>query len=191
MKFDLVELLKLPGSIMSAIAVATGLILFLPNSIISMMYMDDFRNKYGFLIGTVFIISLSILIVGAIIKVYNFSHEKYINKKVKKNSRKLLESLDSYKKTIVYMLYCEDNNTHVLPLNDGAIVFLEHWMVIQKATNQYAVSDLINPEFPYFLQAWVVNELNRDCELLISFRKEAELNIGKMEYNNSCNENYW
>lgn len=80
------------------------------------------------------------------------------------------------------MLYKEDNNTSELPLNDGAIVFLEHWMVIQKATNQYFVNDLMNPMFPYFLQPWVVNKLKEDEELLLSFEKAAEQQFKKMNY---------
>lgn len=80
------------------------------------------------------------------------------------------------------MLYKEDNNTSELPLNDGAIVFLEHWMVIQKANGQYFVDDLTNPMFPYFLQPWVVNKLNEDEDLLISFEKAAEQQLKKMNY---------
>ena len=81
------------------------------------------------------------------------------------------------------MLYKEDNNTSELPLNDGAVVFLEHWMVIQKAASQYAVEDLINPRFPYFLQPWVVDKLNKDENLLLSFKKAAEQQLKNVEYN--------
>lgn len=176
---------------MSAIAFASGLILFLPDEIIHKLYMIEFRNKYGFVIGALFILSTSILCVGYIVKLYKYFNEKYLSWKFKKNSRKLLDSLDSYKKAIVYMLYSEDNNTHVLPLNDGAVVFLEHWLVIQKATSQYAVSDLINPEFPYFLQPWAIGELNKDYELLMSFKKEADLHLDKIKNSSSYVENYW
>ena len=115
--------------------------------------------------------------------IYKFLYKKYSNFKFKKNSNKLLNSLDVYKKTIVYMLYKEDNNTSELPLNDGAVVFLEHWMVIQKAASQYAVEDLINPRFPYFLQPWVVDKLNKDENLLLSFKKAAEQQLKNVEYN--------
>lgn len=74
------------------------------------------------------------------------------------------------------MLYIRDNNTFELPLNDGAIVFLEHYMVIQKAASQYVVEDLINPKFPYFLQPWVVNKLNKDENLLLSLKRQQKNN---------------
>lgn len=87
-----------------------------------------------------------------------------------------------YKKMIVYGLYQEYNNTAELPLNDGAVVFLEHWMIIQKATSQYMVSDMIDPKFPYFLQPWVVEKLQMDENLLLSFKNAAEKQICRMNF---------
>lgn len=191
MKVSLIELLKLPESIMSAIAIASGLILFLPDTIINKLYMFEIRDKYGFMIGAAFILSTAILSIGVIIKTYKYLNSKYSNKKFKKNSRKLLESLDNYKKTIVYVLYNEDNNTHTLPLNDGAVVFLEHWLVIQKATTQYFIEDFRNPVFPYFLQPWVIDVLNEDEELLESFARAAETQVSKMQIKNKYVENQW
>lgn len=182
MNFNFAEFLKLPTRIMSAISLASGIILFLPNSIINKLYMTDFRNKYGFIIGAVFIISTSILIIGVTIKLYKFLNSKYVRKKVKVNSKKLLVSLDTYKKTIVYMLYKKENNTDILPLNDGAVVFLDYWRVIQKATNQYYVEDLSNPQFPYFLQPWVIDALNEDGELLLSFEQSAKKQFDEINH---------
>ncbi|HEQ8316790.1 TPA: superinfection exclusion B family protein, partial [Streptococcus pyogenes] len=49
--FKIVDFFKLPTKIMCAISIATGLVLFLPDSFIQKMYMIDFRKKYGFTIG--------------------------------------------------------------------------------------------------------------------------------------------
>ena len=46
--FNLADFFKLPTKIMFAIALASGLILFLPDSIVTKMYMVDFRNKIWF-----------------------------------------------------------------------------------------------------------------------------------------------
>ena len=171
MNFNITDFLKLPSNVMSAISLATGIILFLPDKLLKKMYMIEFKNKWGFIIGVTFIISTSILVIGILSNIYKSLYNKYSNFKFKKNSN---NSLDMYKKTIVYMLYKEHNKTSELPLNDGAVVFLEHWMVIQKAASQYAVEDLINPRFPYFLQPWVVDKLNKDEGLLLSFKNAAE-----------------
>lgn len=179
MKFNLIDFLKLPSSIMSAISLASGIVLFLPESILSKLYMIEFRSKYGFVIGVVFIVSTSILLIGIMLNIYKIIKNKYTNKIVEKNTKKLLINLDIYKKAIVYMLYITDNNTYTLPLNDGAVAFLEQWMVIQKATTQYFVTDMQNPQFPYFLQPWVIEKLNEDEELLLSFKEAAEKQVVK------------
>lgn len=183
MTFNITELFKLPMNIISALSLASGSILFLPDEIIKKMYMIDFRTKYGFIIGVVFTVSTCILIISILINIYKFLSKEYWNFKFKKNSKKLLNSLDDYKKTIVYMLYLEDNNTSELPLNDGGVVFLENFRFIQKATSQYVVDNMRNPMFPYFLQPWVINELQKDEEVLLSFKRAAEKHIKKIEDN--------
>lgn len=181
MDFNITELLKLPTKIMLAISIASGGVLFLPNKLITKMYMNNFRDEYGFIIGVIFVISISILMVNFIIEVYKFLNSMYSRRKINKNTKKLLHDLDEYKRLIVYGLYVQDNHTNELPLNDGAVVFLEHMMVIQKATTQYAVSDLVNPLFPYFLQPWVIKELEKDEELLKSYKKDAEKKMKEIE----------
>ena len=65
-------------------------------------------------------------------------------------------------------------------------------MVIQKSATQYAVSDLVNPLFPYFLQPWVIKELENDEELLRSYEKDAEKKMKKIESERANNEyNYY
>lgn len=187
MELNIMDFFKLPTKIMVAIALATGMILFLPDSLISKMYMDGFRNEYGFIIGAVFVVSISILTIGVIISIYNYFYEMHKQKRIKENSGKLIASLDDYKKTIVYLLYNEDNHTHELPLNDGAVVFLENMMVIGKTTSQYFVDDITNPMFPYSLQPWVIEKLQNDEELLASFEKAVEKQMIKMDQQNEYN----
>ncbi len=189
MDLNIMDFFKLPTKIMVAIALATGMILFLPDELISKMYLDGFRNEYGFIIGAAFVVSVSILTIGIIISIYNYFHEMHTQKKVKENSGKFIASLDDYKKTIVYLLYNEDNHTHELPLNDGAVVFLENMMVIGKATNQYFVDDITNPMFPYLLQPWVIEKLQSDEELLASFERAAEKQMHKIEQQNQYARN--
>lgn len=192
MKFsaNFVELLKLPTKIIVALTIATGIILFIPDSILNKMYMMNFRTTYGFIIGLVFIISLSISLVYSIIVVYKFFSKKYYKHKFMKNAVSYLEKLTSYQKFIVFDLYQEDNFTEELPLHDGAIKILEHYMMIGKATTQYFVEDFNNALFPYMLQPWVVEKLNENIELKKKFKMEYEKYKVKIE-NNMVNQKYW
>lgn len=189
MDFNFMDFLKLPTKIMVALGLASGMILFLPDSIIVRMYMGEFREKYGFIIGSIFIISLCILIITSAIAIYNVFKEKYISKKVKKNSEKFLVSLDIFKKAIVYGMYIEEDHTEVLPLNSGAVVYLESMLVIGKVANQYFVDDITNLTFPYMLQPWVIEKLQNDNELLLSYKEAYNIQIEKSQNNESYSIN--
>lgn len=168
MNFDIkiTDFFKLPTKIMISIVIASGMILFLPEHILQKMYMVDFRMRYGFVIGITFLVSSSIVIVAVIVGIYNYYKNKMFWKKFKETSKDRLQGLDDYKKTIIYTLYMKDNHTEELPLHDGAVNDLKHKMVIIEATTQYMTGDLNNAVFPYTLQPWVVETLNKHRDLL-------------------------
>lgn len=118
---DIVSLLKLPAKVMFAIALASGLVLFFSDHIIQKMYMVSFRNKYGFTIGIVFCISLSITVVSFLAFIYNFCVNQYYKKMFIKKAPERLRKLSPYQKAILYGLFMEDNHTESLPYNDGAV----------------------------------------------------------------------
>ena len=188
--FNLADFFKLPTKIMFALALAAGMVLFLPENIVSKMYMVDFRNKYGFAIGLLFLISFSILIVTVVIGGYKYFSHKHAMKKFKATAKERLQKLDDYQKAIVYGLYMEDNHTGELPLHDGAVKWLKQNIVIIETTNQYAVSDLNNAVFPYMLQPWAVEELQNDSELLTHFRTAFSQIEAKYKVQDKYNDPY-
>lgn len=76
---NIVDFLKLPPRILGALSVASGLLLFLPNAIIEKLYMTSFRDKYGFAIGIVFVVSTSILVVFLVVIIAKKIKDKYYN----------------------------------------------------------------------------------------------------------------
>lgn len=195
MKFDfnLADFFKLPTKIMFAIALASGMVLFLPDNVVAKMYMVDFRNKYGFAIGLLFLISFSILTVTLIIGIYKYFSYKRSMKKFKATAKERLQKLDNYQKAIVYGLYMEDNHTSELPFHDGAVKWLKQNIIITETASQYAVSDLNNAVFPYMLHPWVVEELQKDSELLASFcdaYNKTEAKYGSLHQYNDPYSNF-
>lgn len=181
MKLDLniKEILTLPTTIMAALTLASGILLFSPTALIEQMYMIDFREKYGFIIGIVFIVSISILIVNIIYQTSTAISNAKSKKQFYATAEKRLQKLNSYQKAIIYALYQQDNRTLPLPLHDGAVLELEQDIMVGKATTQYMVSDLNNALFPYLLQPWVVDELNSKTDLLSDFRSAFVLQYDK------------
>lgn len=167
--FDIKEILTLPNTIMAALTLASGMLLFLPDLFLGRLFMLDFREKNGFIIGIVFIVSLSILIVNLVYRTVKTISNIKAKKKFFANAENRLRKLNSYQKAMIYALYNQDNRTLPLPLHDGAVVELENNYMIGKATNQYFVNDLNNAHFPYLLQPWVSEELTNKPDLLSDF----------------------
>lgn len=176
---NLLDFLKLPTKIMAAIVVATSLFLFLPDSIMQKLYLLTFRVKYGYFVGPIFLLSISILTVSLTINIFEYLVSKRARKRFLAEGNGKLKRLDTYKKTIIYCLYVEDNHTGVLPLHDGAVKFLEYQLFIGKTATQYLVYDLNNATFPYMLQPWVINELDNDEDLRINFEEASKTQIDR------------
>lgn len=189
--FNIKEILTLPLTIMAALTLASGIFLFSPTVLIEKMYMIDFRDKYGFIIGIVFIVSISILIVNLIYSISTSISNANAKKNFFATAENRLQKLNSYQKAIIYALYEQDNRTLPLPLHDGAVHELEQNMMIGKATTQYLVSDLNNALFPYLLQPWVADELNNKPNLLSDFRNAFELQFDKISKQGQTGDYYW
>ncbi|HAM81060.1 superinfection exclusion B family protein [Ornithinibacillus contaminans] len=188
--FNIKEILTLPTTIMAALSLASGILLFSPTSLLDQMFMLNFRDKYGFIIGIVFIVSICILIVNLVYQtaksVYNAKAKKYFYA----TAEKRLQKLNNYQKSIIFALYQEDNRTLPLPLHDGAVLELEQNYMIGKATSQYMVSDLNNALFPYLLQPWVSDELSNKSNLLSEFATAFEIQY-KKEFNERTENHYY
>ncbi|MCM3412674.1 superinfection exclusion B family protein [Metabacillus litoralis] len=189
--FNIKEILTLPTTIMAALALACGILLFSPTAIIEQMFMGDFRDKFGFIIGIVFIVSISILIVNLIYKISISVSKIKARKRFYATAEKRLQKINSYQKAIIYVLFQQDNRTLPLPLHDGAVLELEQNMMIGKATTQYLVGDLNNALFPYLLQPWVADELNSKSNLLSDFRNAFKLQEDKFTEQERTRDYYW
>lgn len=173
--FKITEFLNLPASIMAALSLASGIILFSPKNFLSQLFLLDFRENNGFIIGIIFVISLSILLINLIYQTIKFTSTLIAKKRFYSSAEDRLLKLNDYQKAIIYLLYEQENRTHPLPLHDGAIMELEQNYFIGKAATQYMVSDLNNAAFPYLLHPWVSDELNSNSDLLSNFLTSYEL----------------
>lgn len=81
---DFIDFYKLPHNILGVLSIVSGALLLLPDKIIEKFYMIGFRDKYGFAIGIIFLISTDILIVLLGDKIYQYFHDKIILKKYEK-----------------------------------------------------------------------------------------------------------
>lgn len=165
---DFIDFLKLPPNILGALAVASGALLLLPDNIIEKLYMIEFQDKYGFIIGIVFVVSSAILIVLLISKIYHHFHDKRVSEKVLSGQIKYLQKMDANKVRLIRMFIDEPTHTLKLSMNDGLVIELKHYQIISPAGSTHMV-DMIDPQINYFLQPWVIERIESNEELRIKF----------------------
>lgn len=162
---EISNILKLPPKIMSGLVIASGLLLFLPQKSIEKLYMVGFKSKYGFVIGVIFIVSVSILVCYIVGYMFNWISEKYYRKKLIIARKELIRHLDPMEKEILKKMMSTYDRTLVLPVNNGVVIQLAFYEAISPAGTTHSV-DVNDMRIPYFIQPWAYEELKKKPELL-------------------------
>lgn len=163
-----VDFLKLPAYILGAVAIASGILLFAPDVFIQALYMEEFKVKYGFVLGIAFITSVSLLAVMPVKHVYMGISKCITKKRLKIKQKQYLLKMDDRKATIIKQFIQQPSHTLKLPIHDGMIVELYNRNVISPTTNEQYVSDY-DPHIVYFLQPWVVERITENKKLQAKF----------------------
>lgn len=164
----LVGLLKLPPYLLGALAAASGILLFLPDDVIDKLYMSSFREQYGFIAGIVFIVSIAILTVHAIVQLYKKVSSKVKLKKLKEAQTSFLAKIDGDKLCLIKEFMRVPSHTLKLPMYSGIVSELQYYNVISPAGQTHLV-DMSAPEISYFLQPWVAQRIDENNELRQKF----------------------
>lgn len=182
MKFDLkiFEFLTLPLKTMTALAFASGILLFAPDTFLERLFMIEFMKNYGFYVGILFLISSVLCAVSWISILVNKLNEMWKKRKFLAAAKNNLMGLTDLQKAIVFDLFNEDNHTLEFPINDGAIVTLSHKKVITMIPGMTTVIDFKNIQMPYLLQIWVIDELNKSPNLLKEFEDAHSYQVQKI-----------
>lgn len=170
---EIFKIIKVPY-VLIAFILCTGLLLFLPDSIIKKMYLDSFRNNFGGIIGAIFLISLCLLLTILITHILKYINKKIENKKVLKGKIKYLLNLDVKKTNLIKNFIKEEDHTLSLDYNNGITQELTAFGLITQAGSTQAVSFGMDDGMylRYFLQPWVINVINDNDELKKKFNNK-------------------
>ena len=160
---DFISFLKLPPSILSSLTLASGFIIFAPPKLLERLYLVDFKDKFGFYIGLVFIVTISILFVYLIIKPTKYLYDKRRDKKIRENQLNYLNELSREEKHLLrQMISCPDF-TMELPVNNGVVIKLQSFYILTPAGSTHLV-DAYDMRIPFFVHPWVIKMVreNRD-----------------------------
>ena len=161
---DFIDFLKLPPNILGALSIASGTLLLLPQKLAQKFYIINFREKYGFTIGIVFVISTALLIVLLLSKIFHFFYDKYASKRLGTAQIKYLKNMTPEQVTIIQEFLREPTHTLPLPMNNGLVIELQHLQILTPAGQTHLVS-MLDPQINYFLQPWVIKKINSNEEL--------------------------
>ncbi|WP_320927880.1 superinfection exclusion B family protein [Hungatella sp.] len=165
---DFIDFLKLPPNILGALSIASGALLLLPDKLAEKLYMTEFRDKYGFTIGIIFVISTAILIVLLGSKVYHYFHDKSSSKKLVEAQIKYLKQMNPEQVAVIREFIQEPTHTLPLPCNNGLVIELQHFQIVTPAGQTHLVN-MLDPQINYFLQPWVIQRISCDDELRQKF----------------------
>jgi len=133
---DFIQLLKLPPSILSAVAMGTGLILFLPINILQKLGLDNIPELWRTTLGLLFVISTSLLVIYFLIKVIKFIVSKYYWLRFKMKFPKIMMGLRNEELAVVALLYRSPNYTSRLAYTDGVTIRLKNKNIIQLTSSK-------------------------------------------------------
>jgi hypothetical protein len=179
---DFIQLLKLPPSILAAVAMGTGLILFLPLNILQRLGLNNIPELWRTILGLSFIISLSLLAVYFIIKVLKSIVSRYYRIRFKRIFPKIMKNLRSEELAVVALLYRSPNYTSRLPYTDGVTIRLKSKNVIQlTSSNNLAYGDDL--VMPFTITPIAQDYIDKHPELIENYSKQ-ELESMYKRYNN-------
>lgn len=166
---EFLDFLKLPPYILGALVIASGILLFAPESIIQILYMAEFKVQFGFTLGIVFITSLSLLAVLVVRLIFSDISERYNTKRLKEAQTNFLMNVDGEKADLIYAFIQQPTHTMMLPVHNGLIIELQYYNVILPA-GQTQMVYMPDPEIRFFLQPWVLERIKENKKLQKRFQ---------------------
>ena len=179
---DFIQLLKLPPTILAAVAMGIGLILFLPTSVLQRLGLDKIPEQWKTILGLALIISSSLLFVYFIVKVVNSIISIYYWLRFKTKFPKVMRDLRGAELAVVALLYRSPNYTSRLPYTDGVTVRLIDKKVIQlTSSNNLAYGNELL--IPFTITPIAQDYIDKNPNLIENFNK-SELERMYEIYNN-------
>lgn len=116
-----IEFLKLPLKYIWGVAIAAGLLLFLPASALERLRVAQFTKDYGSYIGVVFVVSLVLAGVHTVVAVSHFFSRKRRVHKFKTLRTEALHNLDPQEKAVLREFFVQEQNTIRLPIDHPTV----------------------------------------------------------------------
>lgn len=113
-----------------AITLLTGMLLFLPDSILRKMYLDNLPVLWSRIIGIAFLLSVALIGTIGVSSAISYITFKMRNKRIRENLKKKLKILSPQQKSIILKVLKSEEKAISLDKNSGDTVYLVNNMFL-------------------------------------------------------------
>lgn len=148
-----------------AVAILSGLIIFLPKSVLAKMNLDELPVLWNRIIGIVFLLSIAMIVTIAIFSVVSDVSAKRRNKRIRENLKKKLLTLSPRQKAIVLQVLRSEDKTIELDKNSGDTLYLVNNLFLHMPQQAFTLGWNNEIILTYVPQPWLLELYNEEPEL--------------------------
>jgi hypothetical protein len=138
----LIDLIRSSVKYASVVVLASGILLFVPANWLAKIRVDQFVDKYGDVIGLVFVVSGSFVLIEPLSWLGGVLKSTYVQRKQRKVIESVISELDEREKAVLREFYIEDKRTLVLPVEHPVLEGLISEGILEVVGSQPLVWDI-------------------------------------------------
>lgn len=148
-----------------AIALLTGMLLFLPDDLLSKMYLDELPVLWSRIVGITFLLSIALIITIVISSFISHISSKRRYKKIRENLKKNFNKLSPQQRSIILRALKSKDKAISLNSNSGDAVYLVNNMFLHMPQQVFSVGWDNEILFTYVPHPWLLDLYNEEPEL--------------------------
>lgn len=147
-----------------AIEILTGLLLFLPKSVLAKMNLDELPVLWNRVIGIVFLLSVALIATMIVFSVISQITSKRRSKRIRVNLKKRYQTLSPKQKAIILKLLRSEDKTITLDKNSGDTIYLVNNMFLHMPEQAFTLGWNNEMILIYVPQPWLLDLYNEEPE---------------------------
>ena len=148
-----------------AVAILSGLLLFLPENVLKKMSLDELPALWNRIIGIVFLLSVALISTMIVFSVISHITEKRRNKRIRVNLKKKFQTLRPRQKAIILQLLRSEDKTISLDKNSGDTIYLMNNLFLHMPEQAFTLGWNNEMILTYVPQPWLLDLYNDEPEL--------------------------
>lgn len=148
-----------------SIAVLTGLLLFLPKTVLERMSLANLPEVWNRIIGIVFLLSVTLILTIITLSIVSRIRKRIINKIAKRKMRMQVVKLSPRQRAIIVSLLHSEDKSIKLDKNSGDTVYLEGERFIYMPQQAFSLGWNNEMILTFLPQPWLLELYNEEPEL--------------------------